>query len=116
MPVIYNYYCTNCDLSFPSGWGSYTYVINSRGQKITCPHPVEIDVAYEVLGKDTSDELIREMMGQNYDCLCLSCLSQFEMDVDKETRDCPCCRSNQVSTVLELGACPSNRITKAVGL
>jgi hypothetical protein len=63
---------------------------------------------YEVLGKDATDELIREMTGHNSDCLCLSCLSQFEMDVDKEQRSCPGCQSNQVSAVRELvgGVCP----------
>jgi DNA-directed RNA polymerase subunit RPC12/RpoP len=108
VPVIYNYRCMTCNLSFPQGWGSYTYVKNSRGEKVVCPHPMEMDVVYEILGNDASDELIREMIGQNYDCLCLSCLSQFEMDVDKEPRSCPNCNSNQVSTVLELvdGVCP----------
>jgi hypothetical protein len=69
-------------------------------------------VAQEVLGKDASDELISQMTGQNYDCLCLSCLSQFEIDIDKEIRDCPSCHSNQVRTVLELTdrVCPTCKV------
>lgn len=112
MPVIYNYRCTNCNLSFPQGWGGYMYVKNSYGEKIVCMHPVEMDIVYEVLGKDASDELIHTMTGQNSDCICLSCLSQFEMDVDKEKRDCPICHSNQVSAVLELvqGQCPACKV------
>ena len=84
------------------------YVKNSRGEKVVCVHPVEMDIVYDVLGKDASDELISEMTGQNSDCICLSCLSQFEMDVDKEPRSCPNCNSNQVRAVLELvdGVCP----------
>ena len=108
MPVIYNYRCTHCNLSLPPGWGSYMYVKNSHGEKVVCPHPVEMDVAYAMIGEDASDELIREMTGQNSYCLCLSCLNQFEMDVDKEPRSCPGCHSSQVKAVLELvgGMCP----------
>ena len=108
MPVIYNYRCTRCELSLPQGWGSYMYVKNSLGEKVVCVHPVEMDIIYDVLGKDASDELIQEMTGQNSYCLCLSCLSQFEMDVDKEPRSCPGCHSSQVKAVLELvgGMCP----------
>ena len=112
MPVIYNYHCTNCNLSFPWGWGSYMYVKNSCGEKIVCPHPAEMCVVYEVLGEDASDELVREMTVHNSYCICLSCLSQFEMDVDKETRNCPICDSSQIRTVLELenDVCPKCNI------
>ena len=105
---MYKYRCTHCELSFPWGWGSYMYVKNSRGEKVVCPHPAEMGAVYEALGKDAPDELIREMTGHNSYCLCLSCLSQFEMDVDKEPRSCPSCHSNQVRAVLELvdGVCP----------
>jgi hypothetical protein len=84
------------------------YVKNSRGEKVVCPHPAEMGVVYDVLGKDAPDELIREMTGHNSYCLCLSCLSQCEMDVDKEPRSCPGCNSSQVRAVLELvdGKCP----------
>ncbi len=88
------------------------YVKNSHGEKIVCPHPAEMGVVYEVLGKDASDELIRETTGHNSYCLCLSCLSQFELDVDKQMRNCPSCHSNWVRTVLELvdDICPQCNI------
>jgi len=46
------------------------YVKNSRGEKVVCPHPAEMGVVYDVLGKDAPDELIREMTGHNSYCLC----------------------------------------------
>lgn len=117
MPEVYKFHCNHCELSFPTGWDGYTYVINSNGLKITCPHPGEITIIHNVLGKNITEEVIRKMTGFNSHCICLGCLNQFDIDVNKQKRKCPSCGSHRIKTVLELvgGICPkckAGRIAK----
>lgn len=124
MPLIDDFKCNKCDLSFPTGWGGYMYVIDDSGKRIHCLHPVEDHFVDAVLGKNASKELIAERTGFNSHCICQSCLQQFELDIGddekakswryyypimgfggiirRDERKCPYCNSYDVKTVLEL--------------
>ena len=126
MPAINDYKCNKCDLSFPSGWGGYFYVIDDNGKRIICPHPGEYIMAEEVLGRDIPDDIFNERTGFNSYCICLDCHRQFELDIGddekaesswryfhgairkRDERLCLNCNSANVKTVLELigGQCP----------
>lgn len=52
--------------------------------------------------------ILDERMGFNSDVVCRHCLEQFELDVKRDSRNCPKCGGLDVRTVGELinGACP----------
>jgi hypothetical protein len=91
-----------CEFHFPSGWGGYTYVTDLNGNRIICPHPLEDERIRKVLGEEASWELIQERTGFNSDCVCLECLTQFNLDLDRDPRICIKCRSGNVRTLNEL--------------
>lgn len=129
--MINNYQCENCDFEMPRGWGGYMYVqaptcvdcdqpiyaddkecdgcntpieaITTGGyERITCPHPQEHSTVVSVLGPEPSDELVDQRTGFNSYCVCLSCLSQFELDLGRDDRKCPECMSIEVKSEHEL--------------
>ena len=104
MPPINTYNCTKCDLAFHKGFGGYTYVLDDQGKKVVAGHPVEHSIVSEVLGREVSWDKLHEeeRVGFNSDCICKDCLEQFEMDVKKEERKCPKCKSGNVATAQEL--------------
>ena len=118
MPPINEYRCNKCGFTLPSGWGGYMYVENDKGERIVCPHPGEIFKVLEILGENVTEELIKERTGFNSYCVCLDCLYQFEADLgdekvnpwrlyygamrEKDKRECPRCKSENVKTVFEL--------------
>jgi len=130
MPPINHYRCDKCGFSFPSGWGGYLYVIDNSGKRIVCPHPIELQTAYQVLGHDVAPEVFKERTGFNSDCVCLDCLKQFELDLgypekpmnsmryfyehtkERDKRECPYCKSSRVKAVLELigEPCPKCKV------
>lgn len=123
MPRINEYKCSRCGLALPQGWGMYLYVEDNKGRRKICGHPGERYCVVGVLGEGASLEVIRERTGFNSSCICLDCLYQFEADLgesawspyehdiatyrprpkrEKDKRECPKCKSNNVKTVLEL--------------
>lgn len=88
------------------------YVVDDQGNRIVCPHPVEMETVLGVLGEDAPSELIKERTGFNSYWLCLDCLKKFEADLGggvlgnfrkgKDKRECPECKSSNVRTTLEL--------------
>ena len=109
MPKIYNYKCDRCSFGLPRGWGGCLYVENDKGERITCGHPGEEDIIKRVLGKKYSEELRKERVGFNNNCICSDCLYKFRADLndswwekDKDKRECPKCKSEKVNTVSEL--------------
>lgn len=129
MPRINDYICNKCGYSLPSGWGGYMYVIDDSGKRIVCPHPGEMFTVSKVLGENVSREVIEARMGFNSDCVCLSCLRQFELDIGddekaeslrysyratmrRDERRCPHCKSPNVKTVFELIGKPCPKCNK----
>jgi len=119
MPMTFKYRCTQCDLRFPTGWGGYLYVINDAGERLSCSHPQEGRKIEEVLGRGASRQLVRTRTGFNSHCICLDCMSQFDLDIGdaekgeswryfygattrRDERKCPDCKSTHVKTVIEL--------------
>ncbi len=126
MPLVNKYKCNKCGFSFPSGCGTYLYVENVAGARVSCPHPGEGEIIRLVLGQDVSIDEIRNKTGFFSHCICLDCLYQFDADLgedgyspygcnienrikkEKDKRKCPKCNSKRVKTVLELvrKSCP----------
>src|SRR5437763_5617790 len=101
MPIISRYSCNRCDFEMPTGWGSYMYAIDSEGKRVVCPHPGELCAAEQITGLDYSQARLAGRIGYARDCVCLSCLHQFELDLDRDARVCPRCAAAQVSTMRE---------------
>jgi len=78
------------------------YVTDDNGRRIVCPHPGEMRTVSEVLGKDAPREIIEARTGFNSHCVCLDCLSQFELDMSRDERRCPGCNSSNVKTEREM--------------
>ncbi|MFB6102056.1 MAG: hypothetical protein ABEJ73_05770 [Haloplanus sp.] len=138
MPAIHEYHCDTCEFTMPSGWGGYMYVqakrcaecgevvnesedfcvgcgtptddVDADGfERVTCPHPGEHMVVRRVLGENPSDEVAEARTGFNAYCVCLDCLSQFELDTERDARCCPDCGGEHVKTEQELvgDPCPN---------
>jgi len=104
MPQIFDFDCTNADCEFelPSGWGYYLYAVADDGDRVRCPHPGEMRRAREVIGEDASRKEIDRRTGFNTYCFCIHCETQVDLDLDRDEKACPECRSNAVKTVDEL--------------
>ena len=107
MPRVNDYKCKICGFEMPFGWGGHIYAENDQGQRIVCPHPIERYYIREVLGENVYDPVKKDYKyrlrsGFNSHCLCLNCLNQFDLDVEKDDRKCPKCGSTEVHTELEM--------------
>ncbi len=102
MPAINDFRCDRCEFSLPSGWGGDMYVTDEAGKRVVCPHPCEYAVVSEVLGADAPPELVEQRTGFNSDGVCLDCLAQFSIDLDRDARACQKCKSARIATVQEL--------------
>jgi len=109
MPGIYQYQCTTCEFSGPTGWGYYMYARADDGERVTCPHPGERQAAREVIGADASEAEFDARTGFNYHCVCLDCVEQFDRDPERDALVCPNCESQTVELLVDLVGqpCPS---------
>jgi len=88
-------YCDGCDTRVEA--------IDTDGyERIQCSHPSEYATVESVLGPDVSEEIVDQRTGYNSYCVCLSCLSQFELDLDRDERQCPKCGVTDVKSEEEL--------------
>ncbi|MEX0919053.1 MAG: hypothetical protein WDZ85_03800 [Candidatus Paceibacterota bacterium] len=113
MPLLNDFRCDKCDFELPSGWGGYTYVINQKGDRIHCPHPGERDKIKEILGyRRFFEYFINRRIGFHSDCVCLDCLSQFNLDIKKDKIECSFCRSNNIKTESDMVGqiCPKCKV------
>jgi predicted Zn-ribbon and HTH transcriptional regulator len=108
MPLIATIKCNQCDLQLPTGAGGYLYALNSAGERIVCPHPMEMKTVQRVTGLDWHGARTRGFLGHVSYCLCFTCTHQFELDVERDPKQCPECKSLEVRTAnASLGAqCP----------
>jgi hypothetical protein len=108
MPLISTIKCDRCDLALPTGSGGYVYALNTAGERIVCPHPIEWDTAKRVTGLDWHAARSKGLIGHVSYCLCFACTHQFELDVNRDVKQCPHCKSLNVCTAnASLGAqCP----------
>jgi len=56
----------------------------------------------EVIGEDASQKEIDHRTGFNTYCFCVHCETQVDLDVGRDEKACPACRSNAVKTIDEL--------------
>ena len=108
MPRLYRFECDKCGYSLPPGEGGYMYVTDQSGNRIACLHPSEDSMVFAVLGENATTQLIKERTGRNSHCVCMDCLAEFDLDVQRDVIACPSCESPRASTVIELigKSCP----------
>ncbi|MFC7019637.1 MULTISPECIES: hypothetical protein [Haloarcula] len=131
MPQINQYHCNDCDFEMARGWGGQMYVLAEvcpfcgetlkqtndycsgcgtlvetidaeEFKRVVCPHPGEQQTVRAVLGDDVSEEEYESRTGFNSNCVCIDCLEQFELDIERDERRCPECGSDVVRTEQEL--------------
>jgi len=101
MPLIYHYDCNTCSFRFPGGWGCYVYAEDDEGRRHECHHPLECEEIIKILGHGASEEMIQKRTGINTHCVCLDCITQFDVDTDKDELVCPYCGSANMKTIYE---------------
>ncbi|MDP8306153.1 MAG: hypothetical protein RAO75_06585 [Candidatus Chlorobium antarcticum] len=108
--IIYEIECSSCYFRL----GVFTengsmYVTDDKGKRIVCRHPLEDKEVYRVLGQDASQELVRQRTGMRHSWLCMDCLKDSLLDIDKDGRSCQHCGSANGALFSELQGrtCPS---------
>lgn len=132
MPFVHKLGCDSCGFSLPEGWGGQMYVKNDAGEKIICPHPNESSLVSRVLGLKEEDvflwlsgkkeeikdsdivEVLEERTGFNSFCICLDCLHQFTLDLEKEERGCSECGSEDIKSEREMVDKPCPKCKKGI--
>lgn len=102
MPVIYSFGCDSCDFTMPGGWGNYCYAVDANGKRVVCGHPGEDQDIKRITGLNYSDAIKAGVAGYADYCVCLECLKQFELDLEKDQLACPECGSQQVRALIQL--------------
>jgi DNA-directed RNA polymerase subunit RPC12/RpoP len=112
VPVISRYSCNECNFDLPSGWGGYIYAVDSVGQRIVCPHPCEFDTIHKVTGLEYQEAVNAGRTGFAQNCVCLDCLKQFDLDLQRDAVLCPTCSSPQVCSVRDITGkrCPRCKV------
>jgi DNA-directed RNA polymerase subunit RPC12/RpoP len=78
------------------------YVMDKHGKRIGCGHPGEFATVRRVLGwRAFFPKIVHKRTGFNSDCRCLDCLKKFNLDVDRDVRVCPHCKSSCVASLRE---------------
>lgn len=108
MPLIQRYGCNECDFELPSGWGGYMYAVDDVGNRRVCPHPCEFSAVVEITGLEMSEAESAGRTGYASHCVCLACVEQFDLDLERDERVCPKCSAQQVRSSEELigESCP----------
>jgi hypothetical protein len=103
--VITTIECSNCGASFPSGQGGYLYALSDEGERILCPHPGEGVTIKRVTGMDWEEAGAAGRVGFIRYCMCFSCGYQFELDLDRDIKQCPKCEALEVRSAKGALAC-----------
>ena len=98
MPLVFLIHCDSCDLRLPESIGGYMYVLDKAGNRVPCPHPLEWDTIQRVTGSDWASAAAKGLLGFVSLCLCFTCASHFELDVERDVKRCPACSSLDVRT------------------
>jgi hypothetical protein len=92
------------------GCGTPTDEVEADGYtRVVCPHPMEYAAVERVLGENPPEATRERRTGFNSYCVCRDCLSQFELDTERDERRCRDCDGGRVATLDELvgEACPN---------
>jgi hypothetical protein len=109
VPIISRYACNECDFELPTGWGGYTYAVDDVGKRIVCPHPAEFRSIQEVTGLGYSEARDAGRTGFAQHCVCLDCVSQFDLDLERDAAVCSKCSSPKIKSLRELVGKPCPR-------
>lgn len=105
MPAITKIKCSNCKVSFPSGWGGCLYALSDDEQRIVCPHPGEGVTIEKVTGMKWDEAHAAGRIGFISNCMCFSCGHQFTLDLDRDIKRCPKCNALEVRSANGALAC-----------
>ena len=131
MPRMYDFKCNKCKFELDGGSGGYIYATGDKGERIVCAHPGEASAVARVLGIKREDipgffpwlwdakdatpkvrELIEKRVGFNSFCICLDCLFEFDLDMKKDEKKCPKCKSENIKPIFELANKPCPKCKK----
>ncbi len=89
MPPIGEFRCSACAFALPIG--RLLYVVNAAGERVKAPHPLEFAILQNVFGRQPAPEETRTRTGWLAFCVCPGCRATFEVDLDREGKNCPVC-------------------------
>ncbi len=89
------YRCDHCGFAFPTGWRGYQYFTRASGERVAAPHG-DAREAQEIMGLTMRQAEAQGRIGFLSHCLCFDCLAQFDLDVDRDVKQCPECESLKV--------------------
>ncbi len=81
------------------------YALADDGQRVRCPHPYEYSTVEKVTGMDGDEARASGRVGYSSYCMCFSCGHQFELDLDRDSKQCPKCAALEVRSAKGALAC-----------
>lgn len=111
MPPIWKYHCDTCSFKMTGGWGGSLYVLNKDNERISCVHPTERATIRRMTGLSFNEAREQGKIGFESYCVCLTCLHQDILDLQRDSRLCSSCSEGIVVSANELldKKCPKCR-------
>jgi len=87
------------------------YAIDNMGERHPCLHPGEDMAIFKHTGLSYDEAKAAGRIGYMQHCVCMECLAQFDLDIDRDPLFCLNCSSSAIETAKNLldKQCPSCR-------
>lgn len=72
------------------------YAVANDGQRVCCPHPLELTTLWEVTGLMRAEAETAGRIGYVSFCMCFGCGQQMELDLGRDAAWCTKCGSFEV--------------------
>ena len=76
--------------------------MDNLGKRVVCPHPAEVHTINKVTGLNYSEARDAGRVGFAQHCICLECLKQLDLDLERDAVVCPGCSSPNVRSLRAL--------------
>jgi hypothetical protein len=113
MQHVAEHFCSHCQFSLRSlEWRGRPYIVSADGERAIGPILTKVLPTPDKTEEGISRVEIKRESGFLSECLCLKCLKRFELDLERDKRQCEHCGSTDIKPVGDLmnGRCPKCKV------
>ena len=112
--LIFALKCDRCAFQVSPTGGRYMYVFDAGGNRVVCPHPLEINTVERVTGMSCDAASEKGLVHYAIQALCLRCAEVFDAEYKRDEQldaRCPRCGAADARSVLDSAGtrCPQCR-------